>query len=99
MYLIGAGYCLGKLGRHEESVEKHRQADLLEPDNYKHLNDLGYTLFEAGKFDEAEEILQKSISLAPADYEFARNNLREVRKQRRKRKRETATPRKQVFND
>ncbi len=92
VYLIGAGYCLGKLGRHEESIEKHRQADLLEPDNYIHLNDLGFTLFEAGKFDEAEKVLQRSISLAPEDYEFARNNLRELRKQRKNEKKKRQPP-------
>jgi len=82
VYLIGSGYCLGKLGRHEDSVEKHRRADALEPDNYKHLNDLGYSLFETGKFDEAEKFLQRSISLAPPDYEFPRNNLSELREKR-----------------
>jgi len=82
VYVIGSGYCLGKLGRYEESVEKHRHADTLEPDNYKHLNDLGYSLFEAGRFDEAKAILEKSISLAPPDYEFPRNNLVELEKRR-----------------
>ncbi len=86
LYLIGAGFCLIKLGRHEESVEKHRRADALEPNNYKHLNDLGYSLFEAGKFDEAELVLEKSIVLAPEDYEFPRNNLVELRKRRKKEK-------------
>lgn len=57
VYAIGAGYCLGKPGRYEESIEKHRRADALEPNNYKHLNDLGYSLFEAGRYDEAEEVL------------------------------------------
>ena len=78
----GSGYCLGKLGRFEDSVEKDRRVDALEPDNYKHLNDLGYSLFEAGKFDEAEEVLQRSVSLAPPDYEFPRNNLTALRQKR-----------------
>jgi Flp pilus assembly protein TadD len=82
VYILGSGYCLGKLGRHEDSVKKHRRADALEPNNYKHLNDLGYALFEAGKFDEAEKMLEKSISLAPPDYEFPRNNLVELQKRR-----------------
>ena len=56
----------------------------LEPNNYKHLNDLGYSLFEAGKFDEAEQVLKKSISLAPEDYEFPRNNLKELSERRKK---------------
>ncbi|MCX7003624.1 MAG: tetratricopeptide repeat protein [bacterium] len=85
VYLLGVGYCLGKLGHHEESVEKHRRVVALEPDNYKHLSDLGFTLLEAGQFDEAEAVLQKSISLAPATYQMARGNLIELKK-RRKRK-------------
>lgn len=84
-YLLGVGYCLGKLGHHEESLEKHRRVVALEPDNYKHLSDLGYTLLEAGQLDEAEAVLQKSIALAPATYEMARGNLIELKK-RRKRK-------------
>jgi tetratricopeptide (TPR) repeat protein len=83
LYLIGSGYCLGKLGRYEDSVEKHRCADSLEPNNYKHLNDFGYSLLEAGRFDEAEQMLKKSISLAPEDYEFPRNNLNELRERRK----------------
>lgn len=86
VYLLGSGYCLGKLGHYEESVEKHRRADALEPNNYKHLNDLGYSLLEAGKFDEAEEVLQRSISLAPADYEFPHNNLSELTEKRNRHK-------------
>ena len=82
IYPIGAGYCLGKLGHYEKSVEKHREVNAMEPDNYKHLNDLGYALLEAGKLDEAEEILHRSISLAPSDYEFPHNNLSELEEKR-----------------
>ncbi len=83
IFPIGAGFCLGKLGHYEKSVERHRVADALEPGNYKHLNDLGYSLLEAGKLDEAEEVLRRSISLAPSDYEFPQNNLSELRERRR----------------
>jgi len=86
LYYIGSGYCLGQLGRYEESVEKYRHADALEPDNYKHLNDLGCSLFEAGKYDEAEKVLQRSISLAPPGYEFSRNNLIELKERKKKHK-------------
>jgi tetratricopeptide (TPR) repeat protein len=75
IYLLGSGYCLGKLGRFDEAVGKHRRVVAREPDNYKHLNDLGYSLLEAGEFDEAEQTLKRSISLAPSDYEFPTNNL------------------------
>lgn len=82
LYLIGSGYCMGKLGRYMDSVKKHRCAVALEPDNYMHLNDLGYSLLEAGKFDESEHVLKKSISLAPKDYEFPHNNLKELWKRK-----------------
>lgn len=82
VYILGSGYCLGKLGRYEDSVEKHRRVDLLEPDNYKHLNDLGYSLYEAGQFEEAEKSLEKAISLAPPDFVTPRNNLARLRKRK-----------------
>ena len=65
-----------KLGRIEESIRKGRRSVELEPNNYFHLNDLGYSLLEAGLFKEAETVLKRSISLAPPEYEFARNNLK-----------------------
>lgn len=83
LYLIGSGYCLGKLGRHEDSVAKHRRADALQPDNYLHLNDLGHSLYEAGMYEEAERVLERSIALAPSDYDFARNNLEDLRRKRK----------------
>lgn len=67
-----------------DSVKKCRCAIVLEPNNYKHLNDLGYSLFEAGKFDECEQYLKKSISLAPKDYKFPHNNLKELRMRKAK---------------
>lgn len=75
---------MGKLGRYMDSVKKCRCAIVLEPNNYKHLNDLGYSLFEAGKFDECEQYLKKSISLAPKDYKFPHNNLKELRMRKAK---------------
>jgi Flp pilus assembly protein TadD len=55
----------------------------------KEMNDLGYSLLQAGKLDEAEEVLQKSILLAPPDYEFSRNNLSELKEKRKETKAET----------
>jgi len=70
-----SGYCFYKLGKIGESIRKERRAVKLEPNNYFHLNDLGYSLLEAGLLEEAETVLKRSISLAPPEYEFARNNL------------------------
>ncbi len=75
LYYIGSGYCFYKLGSIAESIRKERRAVELEPSNYRHLNDLGFSLLEAGLLEEAETVLKRSISLAPPEYEFARNNL------------------------
>ena len=79
VYPVGVGYCLGKLRRYEEAVAKARRADELEPLSHLHLNDLGWALYEAGHLEEAEQTLQRSVDLAPDDYELARNNLEIVR--------------------
>jgi tetratricopeptide (TPR) repeat protein len=78
LFLIGSGFCLGKLGDFKNSIEKHRRAVALEPNNYKHLNELGFSLMENCEYEEAEEILNKSIALSPDEYEFPRNNLKEL---------------------
>lgn len=83
IYVLGSGYCLGKLGRYDESVEKHRRVVAMEPENYEHLNDLGYSLLEAEEYEEAEEVLKRSQALAPSDYEFPMNNLKELYERQR----------------
>ncbi len=75
LYYVGLGYCLALAGQFEESVEQHRRAVALEPDNHVHLNDLGYSLLQAGRFDEAEEVLQRAVKLAPPDFLRAKANL------------------------
>jgi hypothetical protein len=78
-YPAGLSYCLGSLELHEEAVVKARRADALSPGSHIHLNDLGWTLYQAGYLEEAEATLERSVSLAPPDYELARKNLEEVR--------------------
>jgi tetratricopeptide (TPR) repeat protein len=75
LHYIGSGYCFYKLGNIEEAIRKEWRAVELEPDNHLYLNDLGYSLLEAGLLEEAESVLKRSISLAPPEYQFARNNL------------------------
>jgi Flp pilus assembly protein TadD len=70
------------MGRLEESVTHHRRAVELEPDNYLHLNDLGYSLLRAGQYDEAEEVLRRAVEIAPSDYELAKGNVEHLRKVR-----------------
>lgn len=84
LYYVGLGYCMMQAGQFEESVEQHRRAVELEPDNHLHLNDFGYTLLQAGRFDEAEAVLQRAVELAPPDYARAKANLDHLRKIRSK---------------
>jgi tetratricopeptide (TPR) repeat protein len=79
VYPEGLSYCLGRLQLHEEAIAKARRAVELDPVSHILLNDLGWTLYQAGYPEEAEATLAKSLSLAPSDYELARNNLEEVR--------------------
>jgi tetratricopeptide (TPR) repeat protein len=91
IYHIGVGYCAGKDGRFDEAVHSMRCAVELEPDNYRHLNDLGFSLLEAGQYDEAEEILLRAIELAPRDYKLAKGNLEHLH-EIQNRKPEKSTP-------
>jgi tetratricopeptide (TPR) repeat protein len=80
VYPGGLSYCLGRLGLHEEAVAKARRAVELDPMSHILLTDLGWVLYQAGYLEEAEATLEKSVNLAPPDYDLARNNLEEVRK-------------------
>ncbi|HID75914.1 MAG TPA: tetratricopeptide repeat protein [Planctomycetaceae bacterium] len=75
VFRVGWGCCASQRGRKEEAVEHFRRAVELEPDNYVHLNDLGYALLEAGQYDGAEEVLRRAVELAPDDYDLAKGNL------------------------
>lgn len=44
----GLGYCLPKLGKQQEAIAAHRRAVELEPQGHMWLNDLGFSLVEAG---------------------------------------------------
>lgn len=79
-YHVGLGYCVAKSGRMEESVAHHRRAVELDPNNYRHVNDLGYSLLEAGHYDEAEGVLRRAVQLAPPEYDLAKGNLEHLRK-------------------
>ena len=82
LHHVGRGYCAGRSGRTEESVAHHRRAVELDPNNYRHLNDLGYSLLEAGHYDEAENVLKRAVRLAPPEYDLAKGNLEHLREVR-----------------
>jgi Flp pilus assembly protein TadD len=93
LYPNAAGYCLDKLGRLSESLEKTKRSVEMDPENHLWLNDLGYILLMQGNLDEAEIYLEKSAALAPEDYLFAKNNLEVLREEREKLNRQS-TPKK-----
>ena len=66
---------LGHEGLHEEAIEASRRALELEPENQKFVNDLGWSLLEAGKLIEAKQTLERGVEMDPSD-ELARENLR-----------------------
>ena len=71
----GLGCCAGHQGLFEKAIEASRSALELEPGNQKLVNDLGWSLFQAGRLKEAEEVLLKAVAMDPSD-ELARENLR-----------------------
>lgn len=85
LYHIGLCFCHGKLGHHAEAVVHARRANDLEPDNPEHLNDLGWSLVEAGQIDEAEQILRRAIALSPETYRLPRENMAVILEKRDKR--------------
>ena len=82
----GVGCCAGHQGLHDEAVAASRRALDFEPNNQKLVNDFGYSLYEAGRLHEAEEMLQRAVRMDPSD-KLARNNLELCRKKKRGTKR------------
>lgn len=71
----GVGCCAGHRGYHDEALEASRRAVQIEPSNQRFVNDLGWSLLDAGDLREAEKTLIKAVSMDPSD-ELARENLR-----------------------
>jgi tetratricopeptide (TPR) repeat protein len=71
----GLGCCAGHQGQHEVAVQASRRAVELEPDNQQLVNDLGWSLLEAGNLTEARSTLERAVGMNPSD-ELARENLR-----------------------
>ncbi|MCI0587164.1 MAG: tetratricopeptide repeat protein [Planctomycetes bacterium] len=70
----GLSCCAGHLRRFEEAIEASRKAVNLAPGNARCLNDLGWSLLEAGDLGEAREVLRRAVEMAPEDG-LARGNL------------------------
>ena len=58
----------------DEAVAASQRAFELEPGNQELANDLGYSLYEAGRLKEARTFLEKAVAMDPAS-ELARTNL------------------------
>jgi Flp pilus assembly protein TadD len=70
---------------HEEALSANQRAWELEPENQKLVNDLGGTLLQAGRLQQARETLDRAVSMDPSD-ELAKENLRFCRQQIARRK-------------
>ncbi|MEK7407613.1 MAG: tetratricopeptide repeat protein [Acidobacteriota bacterium] len=82
----GLGCCAGHEGFYDEALAASDRALELEPGNQKFVNDLGWTLFLAGRFADAEKVLERAVSMDPTDG-LARENLRICRTKIPKRRR------------
>jgi len=80
-------YCLGEAGELEAAVAAARKALSMNESDPKVLNDLGWTLVLAGFHDEARTVLERAVTLAPEDYDLPRNNLLELDKRMRPKRR------------
>jgi tetratricopeptide (TPR) repeat protein len=75
----GVACCAGHEGQYELAVTTSQRALKLDPDNQELVNDLGWSLYEAGRFDEALACLETAVAMDPAD-PLAAENLRICRK-------------------
>jgi tetratricopeptide (TPR) repeat protein len=71
----GLGCCAGHEGLFDMAVEASRKALDLEPNRADLMSDLGWSLYEAGRLEEAEKVLSEAVALDSSD-ERARGNLR-----------------------
>lgn len=71
----GLGCCAGHQGFYSEAISASRVALTLEPDNQKFVNDLGWSLYQAGSIEEARTVLERAVSMDKND-KLAAENLR-----------------------
>ncbi len=82
-YWSGMSYSLGRQGKMTEALDAARHAVTLEPSNPVLLNDLGWTLTEAGCYAEARPVLQQAVALATPGFDLPRHNLAELERRAR----------------
>ncbi|MBM9538618.1 tetratricopeptide repeat protein [Desulfobulbus alkaliphilus] len=57
------GCCAGHQGLYDLALEVSQRALNLEPDRQDLTNDLGWSLFEIGRLEEAEEVLLRGVAM------------------------------------
>ena len=77
----GVSCCAGHEGHHELAIAASQRALELAPADQELVNDLGWSLFQAGKVDEAVVHLELAVSMDPDDA-LATENLRICREAR-----------------
>lgn len=71
----GMSCCADHEGLHVEAIAAAEAAIALEPDNQEFLNDLGWSLYLAGRLQEARATLARAAAMDPTD-RLAAENLR-----------------------
>lgn len=71
----GLSCCAGHQGLHKEAITASRAALALEPDNQKFVNDLGWSLYQAGSIEDARTVLERAVAMDKTD-KLAAENLR-----------------------
>src|SRR6267378_5369327 len=71
----GRGCCAGHRGFHSEAISASQAALALEPDNQKFVNELGWSLYQAGRIEEARTVLEQAVAMDKTD-SLAAENLR-----------------------
>jgi tetratricopeptide (TPR) repeat protein len=68
------GYCLARLGQHQEAIGSYRQAIRINPKDADFHNNLCVAYGRVGRYEEAIESCKKAIQLKP-DFAESHNNL------------------------
>ena len=63
----------GHQGLHDEAIRASRTALAIDPGNQRFVNDLGWSLCEANRLDEAFTVLKKAVSMDKKDALAAEN--------------------------
>lgn len=71
----GLGCCAGHEDQHDVAIAASEAALELDPKNQEYVNDLGWSLYEAGFLDKARQILERAVAMDPS-YDIACENLR-----------------------